>query len=274
METPVDQPTIADGMNTVEQPSADLHSGSEIADDGLEDDDREWLERESPTLQVLAGPDIRGRIAGALERAISRPMGPDSSSHMFNAVNTVIGDERTANFLLTLVWRGTREPELLVALADRAADETVPWVRSLAAMYGEDLRRARQLEDQEPLGWFQLNRSINYNYVTDQVRVRLEVMRNIGDSVEIIDTPSNIQGLAGALVDTLIILPDRDRAANLNAEALDELAGRCAELAESIREYDARAAIAEASSESTTELGAATPAAEAEQPASDDPAFP
>jgi hypothetical protein len=263
MTTAGDQSTAQDNLNQVApaetlqtaefeptpnpQPSAET-PGTEIASDAVD-----WLESELPSLQVWAGANVRGGIGDVLERVTRPPIDETSVGRIYDAVYTLIGDESATNFLLLLMSRATREPELLDALRERTDDETVAWLRWLTAMYGEPLRRARLLEVEEPFGWLAVNRWVTKNYITNALKIRIEIVRNVGDRVEIIDSPTNITSLASALVKSLIFIPDEDLAVALEPQALEDLTEQCAQLARSIREFTERSEIPDAPPPSGTD---------------------
>lgn len=211
----------------------------------------EWDRDDVVILQQLARPDVRERIEQLLDRATSPAIGVDAAGRIYDVVFTLLGNEAQTQVLLNLIARGMRDPELLTALNGSVDEATIAWARSLVAMYGEYLQRARQLDGEEPLGWSVLNRWLNYNYATSKHRVTLELLRNDAGRFEIVDTPANVAGLANALIDTLEILPVPARADTLDPDGLTQLADRCTALAQSIREHTAAQQVAAADQPAT-----------------------
>ncbi len=201
--------------------------------------DEEWLYDGLPRLQRFTTPDARATVRDVLERLSGEPVDVDTADRIIDTIFTLLGDQPLADYFLNLLARGSREPDLIAAVQEKVDDELAQWIRTMVALYGDFLYRSRLLGGEESLGWSGLSRWVTYNYVNGEYRIKIELRRNAAETVDLIDSPANIWGLAITLVETVMMLPPADRAATLDPQRIEDLREQCVEVAQSIHDHQA-----------------------------------
>jgi hypothetical protein len=151
----------------------------------------------SPAATAYVDRIIREHLGGGVDL--------ETWGHVLNGLTTYAG-ENVANFVLVLLLRSD-DAEFLALVEKHVGEEVWSYLRSLMALYSDDLREAYAVFGENPQGWRIVNRRVYYDHLTETWHTAFEIVRFDGKQIYLDESPTSAIVLCQAILDALNTVP-------------------------------------------------------------------
>ncbi len=165
-------------------------------------------------------PTTRPHIDRIIRHHLENGIDLETWGHVLNGLTVYVGED-IATFLLTLLLRS--DDAEFVDLVEKYVGAEMPYLRSLMALYSDDLREAHTVFGEKPHGWKTVNRRIYYDHLTQLWHATFEIVKYGGERVYLDETPNSAIVLCQAIIDALNAVPVETAQQAADPRAVEDL---------------------------------------------------
>jgi hypothetical protein len=164
--------------------------------------------------------------------ALPDPPGAKAMARLRDSLALLLGKALT-EFLILVIY-ASDENDPYSAILEHVDAEERSWLQTLRALFGDAVREAYAVWDEEPRGWRVVSRQVLNDVNSSRWVIQLDITTFDGRTVHYVETPNSLLSLAETIVDTLTGIPGELRSSAMDSTRLDALRDTCNRLFDGI----------------------------------------